>query len=282
MLGKLIKHEWKRIWKIPTLLLLILWGGAFFSALPFASTVFKTGIDSGGIGSEIMITMSILLWCLFFIGSIGVCFGIIIYLAMQFYYSMYSDEGYLTHTLPVTPTQLLLSKGLVMMVWDILNAAGLIISYMIFAGTAAVLMDLELGEIGSWIVESVNVIFHVFNDVVEMAGGSWGEIIALFIINSLVGLILGTAHIIGAITIGQRAVKHKIGIAIAAGCIISAILSLVNGALQIPLMTVKDSQSDIYRTFMNILWIGTLVYAVITMALFLVSRKIIAEKLNLE
>lgn len=275
MLGKLIKYEWKRIWKIPTLLLLILWGGAFISSLPFAGPLFESN-------GEIMLILAAILWGIFIVASIGVSFGITIYVALQFYYSMYSDEGYLTHTLPVTPRQLLIAKGLVMTVWDILCALGVVISYLIFGGMAVLLTDLEWARIWPQIVEVISSVFSSGGEILEAAGGSWSGLLAVGVIGSLVSLLLGTAHVMGAITLGQLAKKHKIGVAIAAGCIIAAVLSLLEGALQIPVMIGGYMEWDMYNMMMTTAWLSILFYAVVTVGLFIISENIIRKKLNLE
>ena len=40
-----------------------------------------------------------------------------VYLAIRFQKNLFSDEGYLTHTLPVSPTKLIWSKMLVAWAW---------------------------------------------------------------------------------------------------------------------------------------------------------------------
>ena len=52
---------------------------------------------------------------------IAVSLGITIYLAVHFYKTMYTDEGYLTHTLPVGGRELLWSKLIPMAAWSLLT-----------------------------------------------------------------------------------------------------------------------------------------------------------------
>ena len=54
--------------------------------------------------------------------------GMLIFLGIRFYRSMYTDEGYLSHTLPVTANQLFLSKILVSGVWYLFISIGIGIS----------------------------------------------------------------------------------------------------------------------------------------------------------
>ena len=54
-------------------------------------------------------------------GIMAVLLMTMLYLAIHIQKSFFSDEGYLTHTLPVSPTQLLLSKIFIYWVWTILD-----------------------------------------------------------------------------------------------------------------------------------------------------------------
>ena len=95
MLGKLLKHEWKSVWKIPTILLCVLMGLAVLAGLGFASPIWDSGLEGLGV-------LAVLSWMVFYFAIMGVSMGIMLYLAVRFYRSMFTDEGYLTHTLPVT------------------------------------------------------------------------------------------------------------------------------------------------------------------------------------
>ena len=124
MLGKLLKHEWKSIWKIPTILLGALMGLAVLAGFGFASPVWDSSLDGLGV-------LAVLTWMLFYLAVLGVSLGIMLYLAVRFYRSMFTDEGYLTHTLPATSRQLLLSKVLIMAAWIFLSMVGVFASILI-------------------------------------------------------------------------------------------------------------------------------------------------------
>lgn len=102
MLGKLLKHEWKEISVIPCVLSVVLLVLSVISGFSFL------GIREGA--ADVSRFMTIMLWLLFYFALIAVSLGITIYLAVHFYKTMYTDEGYLTHTLPVSGRELLWSK----------------------------------------------------------------------------------------------------------------------------------------------------------------------------
>ena len=62
MLGKLLKHEWKSVWKIPTILLCVLMGLAVLAGLGFASPIWDSGLEGLGV-------LAVLSWMVFYFGS---------------------------------------------------------------------------------------------------------------------------------------------------------------------------------------------------------------------
>lgn len=125
MLGKLLKHEWKAVWKVPVLLIVILMLSAVMAGLTFALPIW----DSEWVGLPLSGVMLILM---FYFAMIAVTVGIMIYFAVRYYKNMFTDEGYLTHTLPVTARQLLLNKTIVMSVWNLIAMMAVAASILVF------------------------------------------------------------------------------------------------------------------------------------------------------
>ncbi len=106
MLKKLMKYEWKAIWKV-TLVINI------FTALATLMGFFITHvIDLDNIPSSAKL-VTILTVIFYYLTIAGVSLAMSLYIAIRFYRSLYTDEGYLMHTLPVTARQLVLSRLLV-------------------------------------------------------------------------------------------------------------------------------------------------------------------------
>ena len=125
MLGKLLRHEWKAVWKVPTLLIGALMVASVMAGIPFLFPIW----ESDWIGLPLS---AVMLMLLFFAAMIATSFGIVIYLTVRYYKSMYTDEGYLTHTLPVKGRDLLLSKTIVMSVWNLISGIAVFVAMMIF------------------------------------------------------------------------------------------------------------------------------------------------------
>ena len=110
MLKKLLKYDWKSV----SGLLLILHGillaytligriGIAFGLSKYGDTLTGSVTEAYGIVSGIYILIYV-----FFIMAIMVVTGV--YLAARFHKNLFSDEGYLTHTLPVSPAKIMWSK----------------------------------------------------------------------------------------------------------------------------------------------------------------------------
>ena len=118
MLRKLIKYEWKGVYKMGLILLGVV---AFATLLGFLASRSPLWSDAraydtvvvNGLAS-IMSFFAIMLYIILLMGTI---YAILIYVAVRFYRTMYTDEGYLLHTLPVTKHQILISKLLVSSLW---------------------------------------------------------------------------------------------------------------------------------------------------------------------
>ena len=107
MLGKLLKHEWRAVWKVPVLLYGVLLLTGLIAGLTFSMPIW--GSDWVGLPMS-----GVMLILMFYFALIGVSVGITIYFAVRYYKSMFTDEGYLTHTLPVSARELLLNKVITM------------------------------------------------------------------------------------------------------------------------------------------------------------------------
>ena len=58
-----------------------------------------------------------------------------IYSGYHFHKNVFTDQGYLTNTLPVTPSQLLLSKELAALLWLLIDVVVISISIFILVGS---------------------------------------------------------------------------------------------------------------------------------------------------
>ena len=211
MLKKLIKYEWRETWKMGLIILLAIAGitlvGTLGVVLPVNYIQSRnlgntTGTMSAGFMS-LMLTMSAMLYVVTFV---GVNYGMLIYQGLRFYKTMYSEEGYLTHTLPVTPKQLLFSKTFVAGIWYLLVGLGIILSIGILIGTlfgslmnTGAMRDLSqiLREMERTMELDESYLFSLIHGIIYM--------IAVVIIKPFSKMMI----LFGCLTVGQLSKKYK-------------------------------------------------------------------------
>ncbi len=120
MLKKLLKHEWKATWRNLTLLNggIILLGILGRIMIPLVQNSRLTDISIFAIASVLCI-----LFYIFAIFAVAIVTNVL--LIGRFYRNMFTDEGYLMHTLPVTPGSHIISKLLVYMAWFVIDGFSL-------------------------------------------------------------------------------------------------------------------------------------------------------------
>lgn len=137
MLKKLLKYEWKTASKM----LLLMHGIVLLMAIFDRITLQLSG-GVGESGSYILDTVNALLMFAMVMTIGSVCLFTYVYLAYRFYKNVFTDQGYLTNTLPVTPTQIIVSKGICSVLWMVIDAVILMIAIFILAGHKEFFVDL--------------------------------------------------------------------------------------------------------------------------------------------
>lgn len=123
MLKKLLKHEWKATWRNLTLLNggIILLGILGRIMIPLVKNSRLTDIPIFAAASVICI-----LFYIFAIFAVAIVTNVL--LISRFYKNMFTDEGYLMHTLPVSPSSHIVSKLLIYLVWFLINIFSIVAS----------------------------------------------------------------------------------------------------------------------------------------------------------
>ena len=275
MLRKLMKHEWKSIGKIPVIMLIILFVSTILAGLTFVYPIWESeALDGVGF-------LVILVWLLYYGILIGVSAGISIYLAVHFYKTMYTDEGYLTHTLPVTPGQLLVSKLLPMAGWIYIMSIAMVVSMLLFAFMAVMFIRPD-GMTTMQIFAEIKEVFAELGAMLSEQGGI-GFLLSMLLMVVTSGF-SGAAMMIGSVTIGQLVSKHKILGSIGAYFAINSIASTVSMLAMVPTMIGTAGKEVIspYDILTPTYAVTSIIMIVIAVVLFFVSELILRKKLNLD
>lgn len=130
MLGKLIKHEFTATGRILSILFAVL---LVISPITAIYMKFRTTSILPEHNTFLNI-LEVLCGAAFTIAMIAAGVATVIVLLSRFYQSMVTRESYLTHTLPVTTSQLVISKLIVAFIWQITGIIVMFISLRIFIG----------------------------------------------------------------------------------------------------------------------------------------------------
>ena len=277
MLGKLMKYEWKNIWRAGTLMLL-----GMFVVTVIGCVVLRM---PGGLVTEIVDGNDINAAQSWFVGSSFVAtlilyvimllastWGMLIFLGIRFYRSMYTDEGYLSHTLPVTANQLFLSKVLVSGAWYLFLTIGIGIS----------VMAQYNGNIWEFLTDAFYEIGRAYEDEMGVNLLHYGITLLL---TYVVGPFITMVTLFGALTIGQLSSKHKGFMGILAYAGVTILSSIIGSTVQSAFMfgtNVMSSQSGISVNANSAYDINVITSLLLAAIMYGVSYYIMNKKLNLD
>lgn len=273
MLGKLIKHEWKDTYKMGCLMLFITLLVTVMGWLSFQSPMWKMNSDSYymSLGPLDFISIIVLLMYVFMLA--GISYAILIYIGVHFYKTMYTDQGYLTHTLPVGKHQILCSKLLVNGLWLLfVNAAVILSAIVVFGSLIGALVPDGYAWIDFWkeFTESLGMLF-IYLDLNQ----SFYLVVLLF--SALIGPFASVAILFGSITLGQIFSKARVLMAILCYVGVGVVNSLVSSVVQS--LTAFSSLKLTFNISFNSSIIVQLIAAVL---LYFAAYQILTKKLNLE
>lgn len=270
MLGKLFKYEWRSISKLLLpihgfVLLFALLSRFYFTISGGTDALLNT--DSTIIGT---LTMLLIFALVIVISSIAIF--TYIYNGYHFYKNVFTDQGYLTNTLPVTPSQLLLSKELAALLWLLIDVVVISISIFILVGSTELFSN-----------------FSIF-------WSGYASQTPLFTTLLIISLVLSPFLVIGilffSITLGNLASSHKVLASIGAYVgiyVVQQIFGLIQlvvwgyfGSTTIMRMNIYSNNYS-FETFLNPILITELIFNIILIAVcWMGSKYIMTKRLNLQ
>ena len=297
MLGKLMKYEWKNIWRAGTLMLLGMFVvtviGCVVLRMPGGLvTEIVDGNDINAAQSWFVVSSFVATLILYVIMLLASTWGMLIFLGIRFYRSMYTDEGYLSHTLPVTANQLFLSKVLVSGVWYLFITIGIGIS--VVALIVSLMTGLlNIGELSSVLTQYNGNIWEFLADAFYELGRTYEEEMGInllhygitLLLTYVAGPFIAMVTLFGALTIGQLSSKHKgfMGIMVYAG--VTILSSIIGSTVQSAFMfgtNVMSSQSGISVNANSAYDINVITSLLLAAIMYGVSYYIMNKKLNLD
>ena len=265
MLRKLLKYEFKHTAKD----ILSLFGVVIILSVLVKISMLTTANTDNSTVAEYLLGMFMFL----FILSMGIMFvGVWVILIIRFYKNMYSDEGYLTATLPVTATEHIFSKFITGFTWVMASAVVCVVSFLIiFIG------EFSLNDM--W-----QAITSVVSDMRAFGYPSLTMCCILILVNMFVAIIQFLLAMQMIIAIGACWPTSRIWATILTFIIYTAVIEISNfiqlifGGVSMFTVTTPE---DMLTTLNGILWINVFVFIILSVASFFVTRWLLSKKINL-
>lgn len=270
MFAKLLKHEWRDSSRILTILSLAALGAGAVGALLLRTLTDNTNTllqeaDTGWIVGVLGILMMFAIF-----GLMAYVLGTRILLLYRFYKSKFTDEGYLTFTLPVNSRQIFLASFLNQLAWGVISGAVMFLTVLMMVLIAASGEGISL----STIVEEVQSYGSL-----DVPGTGY---MVLSLVNGLVTLVAGyvtglTCVVLGAVI----AKKHKILGAFGAYYALSMLTSVLSAVCMSMFTMEVTSPAQMESAMMAAQAVQMVIQLVLAVGGFFLSTYLMEKKLNL-
>lgn len=255
MLGKLLKYDFRSMWKQ----FAIIWPAALAIGIVNRFTIPWT--ETNNIDMMAVTTMLLLVAVLVAMGVVS-----LIFILQRFYKGLLGNEGYLMHTLPVRPWQLITSKLVCAVVVII---AGMVIAVL----SMVVMLPLNWGDF-----------------LAALRGGMLGQLIEgfrenpdnlLFLLEfflmTLASLASGVLGLYLSMAVGHLFQKHRVAMSVAAFIVLNILLTNL-----MALIGDLPFQRFVFATTHGSIWFSIGVEVLLGAVFFVGTNLILSKKLNLE
>lgn len=283
MLGKIIKYEFKDTSKVCGLILLVIAVMTLIGALGLilpVNLLSDSRTTDNDLSSALWVMMLSMTMILYVIMLMGVTYGMMIYQGVHFYKTMYSDEGYLTQTLPVTKHQLLIGKTLVAGIWYLL--------VMLCVGISVILLVLSLAfslNAGLPSSSEIQEFWREAREVFSIMNFRAVHVVISAILAVLVTPFSTMLMIFGALTIGQLSGKYKALMGILAyfgvmivNMILSNIMQFIFSYGGMFARTVTSGSASVAGAYDSVVIVGLIMGG----GMYFISHHILTKSLNME
>lgn len=271
MIGKLVKYEFKHTSKT----MFTTWAVLVVATLMGSIALHR--LDQGNTSdANFSVIISGIILVLYVIALISIYCVDFIYLCYHYHKTMYSSQGYLTHTLPVSPAATFSVKILALFVWMLASSVLLAVS---------VLILLQVGSGGKFFNAIITFSWEGFaRDVNDIFGMSVALLIFLFTVSTILGILWRILWVTASMAIGQLFQNGRMGFSILAGFCIYMVNQIVNTIFLVASgYSTGAFLNGSFRNFMTTIMGGSIAISVVMLiALYAICIYINKKKLNLE
>lgn len=266
MLGKLFKYEFKSTAKV----MFIIYGILMITTVLASSSFSLEAMEGSNISElppiiEFFFVSAISLYVLSIFALFVVSY---VYLCIHFYRTMYSEQGYLTHTLPVKPVALFNVKLITSLVWMLLT--GLLFALSVFS----LLIGVSHGELLDFEVIA-QIQFSLEHEFVPIFGMPFGQFVLYIVFLSILSCLSYLLMVFASISIGQLFTGHKIAGAFAAGIVLYVIQQTIGTIIMLAFGLSTFTYYEKIQTFADILLTPPMIVSLIVSILFTIAFYIV-------
>lgn len=278
MLKKLLKKDFQATAR--SFLPLIL---GFVVTSILAKILFEVGIMSPILNgksyvsdtNEFMVIFSIIFLALYIIYVIAFYILTYVFIVSDFYKTMVSEQGYLTHTLPVKSSTLINSKLIVAIFWQIITGFLVLLSFLFF-------IIGHMPEI-PW--------QELVHDFTSSLGMSFKDYMIFMVVCLIIGLFSSPLMFYASIALGHLFGKHKIMGAILSYLGIYTVMQVICTTAMIALgysftATMQRAQTQVNMSyssfFKSYMWFAVIFSTITCLAFYFITKYVMSNKLNLE
>ncbi len=269
MLKKLFVHEWKDCWRLVGLMNLIVLGLTVIGVVVMQSDTWSFASENA------VIRLTMILYVMAYIASVAALSLVTVFFFYnRFYKNLYTDQGYLMHTLPVTQHELIWSKTFVALIWQVISGLVMVIS--IFSFFYSMLDPADKKSFWSDMGEGLSEIPRNPGVIMVIILG-----ILIAVVSMFMNIFMGYA----AISIGQLFKKQKLLGAIGIYIGLYMLLQMVSSYSMVFVNFISIdtySYNKMMQTILTLLVVVLLVEAAATTAFYFISAHIMKNQLNLE
>ncbi len=275
MLTKLIRYDMKSLNRfLPVLHIFVL-----LSAILIR--LFVTGRINPQSTSKQIDFILVLFFILYFTIVTALSTGTYLLAGIRFYRNMFTDEGYLTKTLPVANSTHLLSKTIAGSIWGTINILCIYLCTYIVVYTP---------YIKSVVADNKEEILMEFGFTGKYADLSFSTVLAVLLFFSCLGSISSIIMIYASVALGQLFSSHRVLGAVVSYFAISTITSVLTLAIMalfghetrlIVTAGSMESNFNFISYMIEVMKISTILMAVTSVALYSMIYYIMDKKINL-
>lgn len=275
MLRKLIKYDMKSLNRfLPVMHIFILLSSILIR-------IFITGRITPQTDSDQMNLFMLLTFILYFTIIVALSTGTYLIAGIRFYRNMFTDEGYLTRTLPVTNGTHLLSKTIAGSIWAVINMLFIYLCTYIVAWTPYIKTVVE---------ENKDEILVEFGFVGKYADLSISTALMILLLFSLFGAVGSIIMIYASVAFGQLFSSHRVLGAVVSYFVITTLISVLSVVVMVlfgnetRLMITSssfESEFNFISYIIEVMKITGIFEIVTSVVLYITTHYIMNKKINL-